>query len=70
MTKQILVKHTKHSKKRAEERIIDDAMIKKCLKYGIKVEQQDGNVKFNKGDLTVVKANAKQSSAVVTAFQK
>lgn len=70
MTKQIMVKHTKHSYERALKRIIDDDMIKKCLKYGKKEEQLDGKIKFCKGDLTVVKANANQNSAVVTTFQK
>ena len=46
ITKNLLVKHTKHSKQRACERIIDDNMIRKCLKYGRKDVQRDGKVRF------------------------
>jgi len=70
MTKKILVRHTKHSFERAKDRDIDDEIIKKCLKYGSKEEQPDGKVKFKKGELTVVKANATQDSPIVTTFQK
>lgn len=70
ITKNILIKHTKHSYNRAVERKLSDDLIKKCCKYGKKEEQPDGRVRYKLGHLIVVKTGSKQTCEIVTTFEK
>ena len=54
---------------RSKERKIEEYMIKKCLKYGIKSLTKDGKTQFELGDLHIIKVNASKASAIVTAWK-